>query len=42
MELFGGYPWYANVVEIEGYQKLRHHMDSRLAFTLQRNSRKRG
>ena len=29
-ELFGGYPWYANVVEIEGYQKLRHHMDQDL------------
>jgi asparagine synthase (glutamine-hydrolysing) len=25
-ELFGGYPWYARVVEKEGYQKLRDHM----------------
>ncbi len=25
-ELFGGYPWYARVVEEEGYQKLRDHM----------------
>jgi asparagine synthase (glutamine-hydrolysing) len=29
-ELFGGYPWYAKVVETEGYQKLRHHMDQDL------------
>jgi asparagine synthase (glutamine-hydrolysing) len=25
-ELFGGYPWYAKVLEKEGYQKLREHM----------------
>jgi len=25
-ELFGGYPWYAKVLEKEGYQKLRKHM----------------
>jgi asparagine synthase (glutamine-hydrolysing) len=25
-ELFGGYSWYAKVVEKEGYQKLREHM----------------
>ncbi|AIF85502.1 asparagine synthase, glutamine-hydrolyzing [Candidatus Nitrososphaera evergladensis SR1] len=25
-ELFGGYPWYAKVVEREGYDKLREHM----------------
>jgi asparagine synthase (glutamine-hydrolysing) len=25
-ELFGGYSWYARVVEKEGYQKLRDHM----------------
>ena len=25
-ELFGGYSWYARVVEKEGYQKLRKHM----------------
>src|SRR5215831_7597480 len=29
-ELFGGYPWYAKVVDTEGYQKLRHHMDQDL------------
>ncbi|MGC2381673.1 MAG: asparagine synthase (glutamine-hydrolyzing), partial [Nitrososphaeraceae archaeon] len=29
-ELFGGYAWYAKVVEIEGYQKLRQHMDEDL------------
>jgi asparagine synthase (glutamine-hydrolysing) len=29
-ELFGGYPWYSKVVEKEGYQKLRDHMNEDL------------
>jgi asparagine synthase (glutamine-hydrolysing) len=31
-ELFGGYPWYARVVEKEGYQKLRDHMTQDLVL----------
>ena len=42
-ELFGGYAWYAKVLEKEGYQKLREHMTEDLLLlyreTLEREDR---
>src|ERR671919_342505 len=41
-ELFGGYSWYTNVVEKEGYQKLREHMTEGMLDIFSAIARKHG